>query len=85
MKELQMMDVLREIIFYLMFLWVLMVVSYSLRDPNAYHIKEHLTDVFVKGSGADAVDFTTVCHLCITMYLSHDSIVTPYCSPRLMT
>lgn len=40
-------DVIREVIFYAFFLWVLMVVSYGFRDPNAFFLKKNLHFHFV--------------------------------------
>ncbi len=51
LKELQMMDILREIVFYAIFLWILMVISYSIRDNEAYPIKSQLTNAFVHPTG----------------------------------
>ncbi len=50
MKELHMYDILREIIFYSIFLWILMVISYGFRDPNAFHMKNNL-EHYMKDQG----------------------------------
>jgi len=46
LKELKMYAIIREIIFYAFFLWILMVISYGFRDPNAHHYKFHLSHEF---------------------------------------
>lgn len=49
-KELKMYDILREIIFYSMFLWILMVISYGQRDPNSFFLKENMeNNVMLRG------------------------------------
>ncbi len=42
MQEMKMYDIFREIIFYIVFLWLLLVVSYNFRDPNAFLMKDAL-------------------------------------------
>jgi hypothetical protein len=41
------------------FLWILYVVSYSNRDPNAYYLMNHLREDFLN-LGNQTNDFTTV-------------------------
>ncbi len=58
-------NVIREIIFYVIFLWALMVVSYGFRDPNSYHMKVSLDAQFTRatpqpGHTVHNVDFTQV-------------------------
>ena len=60
MKEIQMFDIIREIIFYALFLWVLCTVSYSFRDPLAYDVKRGLERVFVNEGASNAANFMTV-------------------------
>ena len=47
MKELKMYDIFREITFYAFFLWILMVVSYSFRDPKAYIMRNNMRYTFI--------------------------------------
>ena len=47
LREIQMYDIMREILFYAMFLWVLLVISYGFRDPNAYHMKNNIQSTLV--------------------------------------
>jgi hypothetical protein len=52
MKELKMSAVLKDIFSYLFFLWILTVISYGNRDPNAYLMKETLVKTFVEGANS---------------------------------
>ena len=47
LKELKMYDILREIMFYTMFLWILMVMSYGFRDPNAFLLQKNFVNEFI--------------------------------------
>ena len=46
-KEMKMWDVMREITFYAFFLWIVMVISYSFREPEAYLIKRNVETMLV--------------------------------------
>ncbi|XP_070581220.1 polycystin family receptor for egg jelly-like isoform X2 [Ptychodera flava] len=48
MKEIKMYAVIREILFYIFFLWLLLVISYGNRDPNAFSYMEHLKTLLAK-------------------------------------
>ena len=67
LKEIQMYDILREILFYCFFLWILMVISYGFRDPNAHVMKDHITNEFISIGSFDpndvkmTTDFMKVC------------------------
>lgn len=50
-------DIIREIFFYLVFLVILLVVSYGFRDPYAFLLRSSVHREFVD---ADAIDFDTV-------------------------
>jgi polycystin 1L2 len=52
MKELKMSAILKDIFSYLFFLWILTVISYGNRDPNAYLMKETLVKTFVEGANS---------------------------------
>lgn len=41
-KQIRMWEIIRELIAYASFLWILYVVSYSNRDPNAFYLMKHL-------------------------------------------
>ncbi|XP_037070763.1 location of vulva defective 1-like [Pollicipes pollicipes] len=48
MKEIEMGVIVREIISYALFLWILFVLSYDNRDPNAYFLQKNIQNAFVK-------------------------------------
>jgi len=52
-------EIIRELIAYASFLWILYVVSYSNRDPNAYFLMQHLREEFLN-LGNQTRDFTEV-------------------------
>ena len=58
LKELQMYDILRELLFYSFFLWILMVISYGFRDPAAFFYKKSLTDLYVDNGLGDFANAT---------------------------
>nr|XP_042904172.1 uncharacterized protein LOC107445474 [Parasteatoda tepidariorum] len=47
-KEVQMYQVLREMGAYILYLWILMILSYGNRDPNSFFIREALINGFIK-------------------------------------
>ena len=49
LKELKMYAILREVIIYMFFLWIVIVISYDFRDPRAQHVKANLEMMFVDG------------------------------------
>ncbi|XP_013386314.1 uncharacterized protein LOC106155845 [Lingula anatina] len=57
LKELRMYDILREIIFYSVFVWMLLVISYGNRDPYNFYLREHMENEFVF-KGHTTIDFT---------------------------
>jgi polycystin 1L2 len=59
LNEIKMWEIVRELIAYMSFLWILYVVSYSNRDPNAYYLMNHLREDFLN-LGNQTNDFTTV-------------------------
>lgn len=59
LNEIKMWEIVRELLAYLSFLWILYVVSYSNRDPNSYYLMQHLTDDFLNLNNA-TTDFTQV-------------------------
>jgi polycystin 1L2 len=59
LKEIKMWEIIRELIAYSSFLWILYVVSYSNRDPNAYYLMKHLKEDFLNLNNATE-DFTQV-------------------------
>ncbi|ELR47512.1 hypothetical protein M91_21384, partial [Bos mutus] len=49
LKEQKAFALIREILAYLGFLWMLLLVAYGQRDPSAYHFNRHLEHSFTKG------------------------------------
>nr|XP_023493143.1 polycystic kidney disease protein 1-like 2 [Equus caballus] len=52
LKEQKAFALIREILAYLGFLWMLLLVAYGQRDPNAYHFNRHLEHSFTRGFSA---------------------------------
>ena len=52
LKEIKMTVILKEIASYLFFLWILIVLSYGNRDPNAYLMKEMIQKTFIDGANS---------------------------------
>ncbi|KAF5918575.1 hypothetical protein HPG69_005010 [Diceros bicornis minor] len=52
LKEQKAFALIREILVYLGFLWMLLLVAYGQRDPNAYHFNRHLEHSFTQGFSA---------------------------------
>ncbi|XP_054719265.1 polycystic kidney disease 2-like 2 protein [Uloborus diversus] len=55
-KELQMTAILKEIISYAFFIWILTILSYGNRDPSAYYLRQNLKDTFIR-EGDSNIDF----------------------------
>nr|DBA16985.1 TPA: hypothetical protein GDO54_002506 [Pyxicephalus adspersus] len=51
-KEQKVFALIREILAYLGFLWMLLLVAYGQRDPNSYYLNKHIGDSFTDGIGA---------------------------------
>ncbi|XP_029466481.1 polycystic kidney disease protein 1-like 2 [Rhinatrema bivittatum] len=49
MKEQKVFALIREILAYLGFLWMLLLVAYGQRDPNSYYLNKHLESSFTNG------------------------------------
>lgn len=50
LREIRMFDVIREIIFYVIFFLLLLIVTYNFRDPNAFHIRMEMERLFAAPS-----------------------------------
>uniref|UniRef100_H3A0G5 Polycystin 1 like 2/pseudo n=1 Tax=Latimeria chalumnae TaxID=7897 RepID=H3A0G5_LATCH len=48
-KEQKVFELIREILAYLGFLWMLLLVAYGQRDPNSYYLNRHIEDSFTNG------------------------------------
>ncbi|XP_038066719.1 polycystic kidney disease protein 1-like 2 [Patiria miniata] len=59
-KEIKMHKIIREIIFYLIFLNVTMLICFGDRDPNVYYVNKSMTDMFVKASYNGRLLFTKI-------------------------
>jgi polycystin 1L2 len=59
LNEIKMWEILRELLAYASFLWILYVVSYSNRDPNAFYVMNHLREDLLNVNSATD-DFTKV-------------------------
>ncbi|XP_072044193.1 polycystin-1-like isoform X2 [Amphiura filiformis] len=55
-KELAMYAIIREIILYIIFLWILMMISYGTQDPYANVMKEQYANTLVGGDGSRTFD-----------------------------
>jgi hypothetical protein len=53
LKELKMYSIIKEIVSYALFVWILLSVSYSFRDPDSYKLKQQMVRTFIKGHGYD--------------------------------
>ena len=51
--------IIREIIMYFLWLYMLMLVAYGNRDPHSYQMTANYKNMFVKGSYADNVKMET--------------------------
>ncbi|XP_039236742.1 polycystic kidney disease protein 1-like 2 [Pipra filicauda] len=49
MKEQKAFALIREILAYIGFLWMLLLVAYGQRDPNSYYLNKHIEDSFTAG------------------------------------
>ncbi|XP_032242532.2 polycystin-1 isoform X2 [Nematostella vectensis] len=56
-KERKMFEVIQEILFYALFVWVVLVVAYGHRDPNAHVMNQGLEDVFSGRGNSWMVDY----------------------------
>ncbi|XP_063800339.1 polycystin-1-like protein 2 [Pseudophryne corroboree] len=50
-KEQKVFALIREILAYLGFLWMLLLVAYGQRDPNSYYLNKHIENSFTDGLG----------------------------------
>ncbi|XP_072035408.1 LOW QUALITY PROTEIN: polycystin-1-like protein 2 [Amphiura filiformis] len=59
-KEMQMTKILKEIVFYIVFLNVTMLITLGERDENAYYINKSLQDMFVSSSYHGKMQFSKI-------------------------
>ena len=60
LKEVRMWEIIKEISLYIFYLWVILVLSYGNRSPNAFYLQKSFTNAFLRMGDLD-VDFTKVC------------------------
>ncbi|MCJ8737360.1 hypothetical protein PDJAM_G00023180 [Pangasius djambal] len=58
-KEQKVFALIREILIYVGFLWMLLLVAYGQRDPNAYYLTQHIEQSFRNGI-ADSMNYKDV-------------------------
>ncbi|KAI5608598.1 polycystic kidney disease protein 1-like 2, partial [Silurus asotus] len=58
-KEQKVFALIREILIYIGFLWMLLLVAYGQRDPNAYYLTQHIQQSFKNGI-ADSMSYKDV-------------------------
>ena len=46
---------LREIVGYILFIWLVLIISYSQRDRHAYYLTKNVKDVFFSSDEYDSV------------------------------
>ena len=79
-KELKMYDILREIFFYVVYIWVIIVISYEFRDPRSFQFRENLRRAFVTGGRSTAISSQTSLELVSELLLhAADLIKTLVC------
>jgi len=75
-RELKMYDILREIFFYIIYVWVVIVISYEFRDPQSFQFRENLRMAFVTGGRSTAIGSQTSLELvsrqCSRQYILRD-------------
>ncbi|XP_047471507.1 polycystic kidney disease protein 1-like 2 [Penaeus chinensis] len=59
-EELQIYAIVREIAFYSLFIWLILILSYGNRDPSAYLLQRSLREAFLYEGYLDGTDFTQV-------------------------
>ena len=70
MKEIHLWSVIREILFYAFFLWILMVISYRSVSTNSYQYKYNMQKVFILTNDTKhAFTKVTVCTIYIHVIL----------------
>jgi len=69
-KELKMYDILREIFFYIIYIWVIIVISYEFRDPKSFQFRENLRRAFVTGGRSTVISSQTSLELVSELLLS---------------
>lgn len=74
MKEIQMWSVVREVIIYSFFLWILMLISYRTSNSNTFLYKDTMERIFITNVDTD-VDFSSVRQTCRVTFPSLSLII----------
>ncbi|XP_064641904.1 uncharacterized protein LOC135496476 isoform X2 [Lineus longissimus] len=53
LKELKMYSIIKEVLSYCLYVWVLLSVSYSFRDPDSYTLQDEMVNVFIHSNKGD--------------------------------
>ncbi|KAK7075316.1 hypothetical protein SK128_002080, partial [Halocaridina rubra] len=69
-KEMEMWAIIKEIFYYAIFLWILLILSYGNRDPNAFYLKKGLEESFlnVNEEGSEYAEIKTTDELWDYLY-----------------
>ncbi|CAG0890374.1 unnamed protein product [Darwinula stevensoni] len=59
LQEVRMWEIIKEIALYIFYLWVILILSYGNRNPNAFYLKDAFDNAFLRIGNPD-VDFTKV-------------------------
>lgn len=60
-KEMQMNEIIKEVVLYVLFLVCLCIVSYTQRDPNSYSFRLSMENSFVNAVNGGKRSFSSVC------------------------
>ncbi|XP_023214370.1 polycystic kidney disease protein 1-like 2 [Centruroides sculpturatus] len=47
-KEVRLNNIIRELVVYSLYLWILVIISYGQRDPNGYYMRLNIINNFIK-------------------------------------
>ena len=61
-KEIKMQEIIKEIVFYLVFLNITMLIAFGERDPAAFYANKSLKDMFVDARYHGRMKFDKVCY-----------------------
>ena len=59
-KEVEMHNIAVELLVYAFFIWILLIISYGQRDPNAWYLQNSLKQTFIHPGALDGTDFNNV-------------------------
>lgn len=59
-KEKQMKSIIRELVWYMIFLMVILTISYGNRDPDTYRVTKYMNDLFVQSRYSGTKKFAQV-------------------------